>query len=217
VCTTKEPNDDVLAETIEAYGGSVYRGSTDDIIERFYMAMSEYGFDAVLQADGDDILSDTYYMEQTMNLLLDDPSLDIVTCKELPFGIASKSFTSQAMEKVYKHYQTCENDTGFNYFFTKTGLCSEGVVYPAKPDHKMDEVRLTLDYPVDLEVFTKIFEALYVEGEVFNLDGLLGFLRNNPEIVKINANLEQQYWSRFNNKAKLKYKDKDGTIKFIAI
>jgi len=217
VCTTREPGDDFLAETIEAYGGSVYRGSTDDIIERFYMAMSEYGFDAVLQADGDDILSDTYYMEQTMNLLLDDPSLDIVTCRELPFGIASKSFTRQAMEKVYQHYQTCENDTGFNYFFTKTGLCSEGVVYPAKPDHKMGEVRLTLDYQVDFDVFTKIFEALYVEGEVFSLDELLRFLRNNPEIVKMNGNLDQQYWSRFKNKARLKYKDMYGAVKSIEI
>lgn len=217
VCTTREESDDPLVEIVRSYGAGIFRGSTNDIIRRFYDAMNEYGFDAVIQVDGDDILCDTMYMDLTMERLLSDSSLGIVTCEKLPLGIASKSFTRLAMEKVYQHYQSENNDTGFIYFFTKAGLCKKDVVYPIKPEHILDEARLTLDYPEDLELLTRIFETLYQEGELFSLDDVVGFLRKNPELMEINSNLNEEYWQRTKDKAKLEYKDAEGMIKAIEV
>ncbi len=73
VCTTQEPSDDRLAEAVRAYGVSVFRGSTNDIIQRFHDAMEAFDFDAVIQVDGDDPLSDNLYMDLTMDKLLGDP------------------------------------------------------------------------------------------------------------------------------------------------
>jgi spore coat polysaccharide biosynthesis protein SpsF len=217
VCTTREKSDDRLVEIVKGYGASVFRGSTNDIIKRFYDAIKEYNFDTVIQVDGDDILCDTLYMDLTIDRLLSDPSLDIVTCERLPLGIASKSFTRQAMEKVYQHYQSENNDTGFIYFFTKTGLCKKDVVYPVKREHVLDEARLTLDYPKDMELFTKIFEALYKEGVLFTLDNVVEFLRGNRSLMKINSDITEEYWQRTREKAKLQYKDIDNTVKSIKI
>ncbi|MEW5767131.1 MAG: hypothetical protein AB1797_05820 [bacterium] len=217
VCTTREESDDPLVEIVQAYGAGIFRGSTNDIIQRFYDAMNEYDFEAVIQVDGDDILCDTMYMDLTMERLLSDSSLGIVTCEKLPLGIASKSFTRLAMERVYQHYQSENNDTGFIYFFTKAGLCKNEVVYPIKPEHILDEARLTLDYPEDLELFTRIFEALYQEGKVFNLDEVVGFLRKNSELMEINSHLNEEYWQRTKDKAKLEYKDAEGMIKAIEV
>src|SRR5690606_12654337 len=63
VCTTTDPSDDPLQDAVEREGCSIFRGSVDDIILRFGDAMSHYGFDAVIQADGDDPLSATEYMD----------------------------------------------------------------------------------------------------------------------------------------------------------
>lgn len=217
VCTTKESSDDLLVEIVEGYGAGVFRGSTDDIIKRFYDAINEYDFDAVIQVDGDDILCETQYMDMTMDKLLSDSSLGIVTCEKLPLGIASKSFVRPAMENIYRHYKSGNNDTGFIYFFTKTNLCKQDVIRPVKADHILDKARLTLDYPEDLELFTKIFEALYQEGKVFNLDKVLDFLRKNPELMKINSNLNEEYWQRTKDKVKLEYKDSNGEFNTIRV
>lgn len=213
VCTTHESSDDALVESVERYGCKVFRGSTDDIIKRFHDAIAFYGFEAVIQVDGDDPLCDTQYMDLTMEKLLSDSSLDIVTCEGLPLGIASKSFTRNAMERVYGYYKTEKNDTGFIYFFTKTGLCKQAMVMPMNSEHVLDDARLTLDYQVDFELFRNIFEALYQRGKTFGLSEVVKYLLENADVMRINSGLDEEYWGRMQEKAQLTYEDTDGTVR----
>lgn len=216
VCTTQEKSDDSLMQTVKEYGCSAFRGSTDDIIKRFYDAIEYHDFDAVIQVDGDDVLCDTRYMDLTMDKLIGEPKLDIVMCEGLPLGIASKSFTRKAIERVYERYQTQKNDTGFTYFFTKTGLCEQGIIHPQSQDHILDEARLTLDYKEDLEVFTDIFNSLYREGEVFGLAEVIKFLREHPEVAQKNLHLNKEFWHRTKEKARLAYKNSKGLVQMIS-
>jgi spore coat polysaccharide biosynthesis protein SpsF len=217
VCTTEDTSDDPLVEAAMKYGASVFRGSTDDIIRRFHDAIAHFGFDAVIQADGDDPLTDTFYMDRTMEKLLSDRSLGIVTCEKLPLGVASKSFTRAAMEAVFKHYNSGQNDTGFIYFFTKTGLCKMAIVSPASPAHIHDEIRLTLDYEEDLALFRRIFEAFYREGQIFALEDVVALARKQPGLLAINGNLNEEYWQRTRDKAKLEYRDAGGQVRSIPV
>ena len=217
VCTTREKSDDPLVKIVQEYGASVFRGSTDDIIKRFYDAILEFGFDAVIQVDGDDPLCDPQYMDLTMDRLMSDPTLGIVTCEGLPLGIASKSFTKQAMVDVYRHYKTDRNDTGFIYFFTKTNLCKQDVVRPENNKHSMPEARLTLDYPEDFDFFNKVFTSLFEKDKIFHIDEVLDLLREKPELLAINSGLNQKYWERTKEKANLEYVDSEKHIKKIPL
>jgi spore coat polysaccharide biosynthesis protein SpsF len=211
VCTTTAASDDPLADAVEAYGCSVFRGDIDDIIRRFADAMAAHKLSAVVQVDGDDPLSATEYMDLTMDRLLAEPDLDIVTSEGLPLGCNVKSFTRKAMDKVAAAYQTRQNDTGFIYFFTKSGLTKHVTIQPTSPTHRHDTARLTLDYPVDLEFFTRIFEALYRPGEIFGLPETVAFLRDNPELIDINRDVEAEYWRRTVEKSKLSFIGADGS------
>ena len=71
VCTTHHSSDDVLVEAVTRYGCSIFRGDEDDIIKRFYDANKKFGFDYMIQADGDDPLSATEYMDKTYALQRD--------------------------------------------------------------------------------------------------------------------------------------------------
>ena len=217
VCTTTDASDDPLVAAVETYGASVFRGSVDDIIDRFHAAIRHFGFDAVIQADGDDPLSATEYMDLTMDRLLGDRDLGIVYAEGLPLGTATKSFTRQAMETVARIYKTTQNDTGFIFFFTKTGWVKVGTVKPTSPDHVLAEARLTLDYEEDFEVFRRIFEALYKPGAVFGLAEVVRFLRAHPDIAKINLSLDEGYWQRTREKAQLEYVDDRGTLRKIGV
>jgi len=212
VCTTTEASDDVLVPAIEGYGCSVFRGSVDDLIRRFADAIAAHSFDAVIQADGDDPLSATEYMDRTMDRLRADPTLDIVSATGLPLGINTKSFTRAGMDKVIAAYRTQNNDTGFMHFFTKTGLCKHEEIGPVGPEHVHDTARLTLDYDVDLEMFRRIFEALYRPGKVFSLTELVQFLNDHPEIVDINRHVSAEYWRRTAEKLHLEYVASDGKL-----
>ena len=216
VCTTQDDADTRLAESVELYGCSVFRGERDDIIKRFADAMEHFNFDYVMQVDGDDPLTDTEYMDRTLDELLAEPSHGIVVSEGLPLGINSKSFSRAAMRVVLSRYRTVKNDTGFIYFFTKSGLFKKGIVRPARPEHVLDNARLTLDYAEDFMVFERIFEALYRPGKVFGLDEFIPFLKANPEVMDINSQLDEEYWTRTNDQAKLEFEKEDGTREWIA-
>lgn len=217
VTTTEDASDDPLVAAVEAYGCSVFRGARDDIIKRFHDAIAHHGFDAVIQVDGDDPLTETRFMDRTMKRLLSDPSLGIVWSEGLPLGVNCKSFTAAAMRKVIAHYKSDQNDTGFIYFFTKTGLVKTAIERADDPADRHDSLRLTLDYAVDFELFRHVIEALYQPGETFDIRAAIGWLRAHPDIAALNANLDEAYWTNTRAKANLEFTDAGGALRKIAV
>jgi spore coat polysaccharide biosynthesis protein SpsF (cytidylyltransferase family) len=218
VCTTTDPSDDPLRAVVEDYGASLFRGATHDIVRRFADAMDAFGFDAVLQVNGDNPLSATEYMDATMERLLADSETDIVSVSGLPLGTAVYSFRHAAMQKVLSAYTPGQNDTGFIYFFTKSGLCQHAVLdCTDHPRHHHPNARLTLDYPVDLELFRHVFGALYRPGAVFSLADVVAFLYAHPELTEMNLAVDQKYWQRTADKAHLEYRDPAGTLRKVVL
>lgn len=206
LCTTTENKDDPLESIAESVGAQVFRGSRDDIIDRFKSAVAEFGFDAVIQADGDDPCSDTTYMDLCMDRLLAEPELGIVLTEGLPLGLGSKAFRASALATVWNNHLTQQNDTGFIYYFTRTGLCRTACIKPLKPEHVHDKARLTLDYPEDLAFFEALFQELYEEGTVFGIEEIVSLLQRRPELVEINSMVDEEYWKRTHRLAQLEYR-----------
>ncbi len=217
VCTTNDNSDDALVEAIEDYGCSVFRGDENDIIKRFRDAMESFQLDYVVQADGDDPLSATEYMDITMEELLANSDIDIVTVDGLPLGCATKSFSKTAVDKVFASYVTKENDTGFIYFFTKTDICNHHVVQCKDPRHQHSKARLTLDYNEDLDLFNKIFEGVKSDCGLPSLAEIVSYLKSREELCEINGFLEKTYNQRTLQKAKLKYQSASGVSKSIDV
>lgn len=217
ICTTRNHTDDPLVQAAKIYGCSVFRGAQDDIIARFAEAMDAFDLDYVVQADGDDPLSATEYMDLTMETILENPKTDIVTVDGLPLGCATKSFSKAAMKKVVGIYSTKKNDTGFIYYFTKTGMCKHKIITCDDPAHMHSTARLTLDYQEDFALFYAIFKACYEPGKTFDLKTALKFLKNNPKLIELNSMFEEEYWERTRKKAVLNFKSKTGKTDSITV
>ena len=52
--------------------------------------------------------------------------------------------------------------------------------------------RITMDTPEDFEVITKVYEALYEEGNEFTLAQILDYLKTHPEVASINSEIQQK-------------------------
>ena len=60
------------------------------------------------------------------------------------------------------------------------------------PRVRWPELRLTVDTPEDFELIQRIFEALYVPGEIFSLADIVDLCKARPDLVAINANVRQK-------------------------
>jgi spore coat polysaccharide biosynthesis protein SpsF len=211
LCTTTDKSDDPLIPIAESVGARVFRGSRDDIIDRFNSAVAEFGFDAVIEADGDDLCSDTMYMDLCMDRLLAEPELGIVLTEDLPLGLGSKAIRASAIRAVWNNHITQQNDTGFMYYFTRTGLCRTARIKPLRPEHRHLKARLTLDYPEDLAFFEAVFMELHQERTLFGIDEIVSLLNRRPELLEINSVVDEEYWKRTHQLAQLEYR-MDGKI-----
>ena len=211
VCTTEDSTDDPLVPVVEAIGARVFRGSRDDIIDRFDSAVTAYGFDAVIQADGDDPFTDTGYMDRCMDHLLANPAVDVVMSEGLPLGLNSKAIRASAISRVRAHRITEKNDHGFILLFTATGLCAVETIGPESADHVHDHARVTLDYDDDLAFFRALYDAAQVPNRIFGVAEIVATLRSRPDLLAINAHLNQEYWERTDALVRLQYQ-RDGVV-----
>ena len=211
VCTTMESVDDDLVSAVAEAGGQLFRGSRDDLVDRLASACEAFELDIALQVDGDDPLVDPAYMDRAIEALLSDPKADVAVVDGLPLGISSKAIRRRAFDTVRAAYRTRSNDTGFGYFFTRTGLCNvTHVIAPITDGHA--EARLTLDYPEDLEFFRTVISALHRHGSPIHLHEILTLLREHPQLVKINGWRSKEYWERTVALATLEFEDRDGQV-----
>ena len=215
VCTTDLAEDSQIVDVAKSNGVASVRGDPNDIVARFQLAMNEFSdLDLVVQVNGDNPLTEPDYMDAAIQLILDRKA-DSVTCDGLPIGIGCSAFSRDALERVSAAYRTESNDTGFIYYFSRSGLCHHVTQEPLKAAHVLPEARLTLDYPEDRHLLEEIFNALYRPGEVFHLDEALDFLRQNPELLLTNNHLTATYMERTRSKVRLEFEDGYGVIQTI--
>jgi spore coat polysaccharide biosynthesis protein SpsF len=192
LCTPQATVNDDLAAAAEREGVRIFRGSEHDIIDRYYRAAESFGFDAVVQVDGDDPGADPGYMTLCITELLGDESLDVVVVKGLPIGVASKAIRFEALRRVWESHVPSDNSTGYSLYLTSSELCIAKALEPISGDHVHEQARLTLDHPEDLAFFEAIFEELYQPGRIFGIREIVALLRRRPELVEINSRLTEE-------------------------
>ncbi len=196
LCTTEDSTDDELAAVAASVGASVFRGDRDDLVRRLADAVAAHGLEVVVEADGDDPFIDIGYVDRAVELLLHHSDVDVVVAPELPLGLAAKVVRGSAFERVRASYRTTSNDTGFMYFFTRSGLCKVEALPPGRPEHLRPEIRLTLDYEEDLELMRTVFNRLGGASRVFGVDEIVTLFEESPALLEVNSHLNEEYWDR---------------------
>ena len=191
VCTTQEAQDDELAAAGAACGAEVFRGSTEDILDRWLGAARAFGLDLIVTCDGDDLLVDPLYIDRIVEAF-EETGADYINVEGLPFGTAPTGIATEGLTRVVAA-KTQTNTEGQGRFFEDERLVRRmTLTAPASVRH--DEARMTLDYPEDLAFFQAVIEAV---DEPHALEDVVALLRARPDIVAINAGRQAEYWERF--------------------
>lgn len=204
LCTTTEKTDDRLVDIAHNNDIECFRGDTNDILARYYAAAVRFDIDYIVNVDGDDILCEPAYISK-MAEVLESGEYDYVYIEGLPIGFYPVGIKTAALKKVCE-IKDDENTEGWGRYFLKTGLFSLFRI-DAPEKHKMNDLRLTLDYEQDYELISGIIKLLDGKKPFF-IDDILDLLRNQPELIKVNDAVKQIYWKNFNAKySDVKLKD----------
>lgn len=193
VATSVAKTDDPLEEFCNKYGVPCYRGSEDNVLQRFYEAAKHYGFDTIVRITSDCPLIDPK-VTSSIIAAYETSDCDMVTNggadpsnRTFPRGMDVSVFSFAALEEANKRAETKsqkEHVTPYLYEYKKV------LFFKQKEDQS--QYRLTLDTAQDLELIEKIYAELYEEGKLFYLEDIISLLKRRPELVRINQHIKQK-------------------------
>jgi len=185
LCTTTRPTDDALVAIAEQEGIQFTRGSTEDKLMRWLQAAIEHDVDLIATADGDDPFCSPTLIDSAFTQLEDCDTLDFVRAPE---GLVCGGFTyalrTKALEKVCRIKGSEDTEMMWPYF-EDTGLFSGVDLSPIPPALLDDRLRLTVDYPEDMDL-ARVLASYGQLSKDDSLENLVGYVEMHPALREIN-------------------------------
>ncbi len=189
VATSDQPSDDPLALLCEDQAILCYRGSLDDVLDRFYQAHRLYQADHIIRLTGDCPLADPEVIDlviaEHVNSKADYTSNTLEP--SYPDGLDVEVFKSEALERAWAEAQLCsEREHVTPYIIKNSDLFMH---HKVQNPTDLSGLRWTVDNPEDFDFVTKVYESLYPNNVNFDMQDVLDLLGSKPELVTINAHL----------------------------
>jgi spore coat polysaccharide biosynthesis protein SpsF len=212
VATTTDPSDDAIQRLCAERDYNCYRGSLQDVLDRYTQAAREYGAQTIVRLTADCPLLDPGVLDLTVQALEGHDfaanRLPPPWRRSLPIGLDVEVVTLAALERAWfeageryqrEHvlpylYEGVEFDplpapTGVEGFFTLQGATPRGFKI-AQLHHTpyYGALRWTVDTPADLEMVRQVHTHLDNPLDFTWRDVLAAFERH-PELAEINAQI----------------------------
>jgi len=103
IATSDLEQDDILESFCKVNNISCFRGSEENVLERYYLCAKENNFEYIVRLTGDNPFIDIEELDNLIALHIDTESDYSRSFAVLPKGIGSEIFTFDALEKSYLH------------------------------------------------------------------------------------------------------------------
>jgi spore coat polysaccharide biosynthesis protein SpsF len=206
LCTSTNPEDEILLETAEREGVHAFAGPRDDVLLRLTQAADKFDFDYIIAPAGDNPLTDPEHIDVLAQTMIEKEYDYADGVNVLPIGLFAKAVKTSALHKACEIKAEVDTEAWMQYFIGTKGIFTTGK-HDILPWVFDKEFRLTVDTLDDFKLMEVIFNELYVPGQVFSNQTVLEYLDKNPDIAHINSEILQLGKSNFPFSVKSEYSD----------
>jgi spore coat polysaccharide biosynthesis protein SpsF len=187
VATTTELADDVLAGWCLANEVSVYRGSVDDVLDRFWQCAQQHPAEFIVRITADDPLKDPEVIAKALDLCASSHEVDYVSNTlqpSYPEGLDIEVVRFRTLERAAREATLPSEREHVTPYVWKHPDRFVLRGFSMKPD--LSHWRWTVDKPADLELVRRIF-AHFSDQPLVGHQAVIAWLNENPELLAINA------------------------------
>jgi spore coat polysaccharide biosynthesis protein SpsF len=189
VATTTNPLDDPIANLCGQLGIPVYRGSEEDVLDRFYQCASALQAGVVVRLTADDPFKDPQVIDHAVGLLKTGhyDYCSNTLRPSFPEGIDVEVFTFEALARAHAAAALpSEREHVTPYIWKHPDLFKLHNFVHAQ---NLSGMRWTIDYESDLQFAREVYRRLYTAERVFLMDDILALLRREPDLGQINTGI----------------------------
>lgn len=191
VATSILKPDNAIEDWCKSNDVSCFRGSEDDVLDRYYECAKQYNADYILRVTADCPFVDYELADKMIKAMIDDPSDILVYEGKLPRGLAVEVISYKALEKINYGGKEPRHREHVTYYAYEYNDFFKKVSYKIPEQLNQPHLRITLDTQEDYRVCKAIAEEFENNVTVSSLD-VINFLLSSPHVVEINAHVEQK-------------------------
>ena len=191
VATTVKKEDLQIVKLCAKLGISVFCGSEDDVLDRYYQAARLFKAEHIVRITSDCPLIDPKIIDDVIDLYFKE-NTDYATNtmpETFPDGEDVEVFSFNALKIAWENAKlSSEREHITPYIRSNPDIFK---IANLKYEYNLNDKRWTLDEPKDFEFIKIIYKNLYSEDSLFGMKKILDFLKKYPEIEKINKNIKR--------------------------
>lgn len=192
VATTVSEKDDKIEEWCKENNVHCFRGSEENVLNRYYSASEAFPSDYVVRITADDPFKEPKVIDAVITKLIEE-GYDHVTNNlppSFPEGLDCEAFKKSALDRSEKEAETAfEREHVTQYIYHHPEIFKIGNV--SNPEN-LSYLRWTIDKDVDFEMVKAVYAHRNPANKgILLMDEILEILKANPEIEKINSEVER--------------------------
>ena len=204
VATSDHASDDVLEGLLRKEGVSVFRGSLEDVLDRFYQASIVYRADHIVRLTADCPLIDPGVVDQVVAVHLQEANdyTSNVMPPTFPDGLDVEILSGAILQQIWQEADLPSQREHVTLFIRQQA--EHFKLGRVKAPSDFSAMRWTVDEKADLAFVETVYERLYSDNPYFGFAEVVDLMTQEPSLAKLN----DQYQRNEGLIASLK-KDKD--------
>ena len=192
LATTTDAKDDLLVDHCQKTGISVFRGSPDDVLDRYYQAAKQESADIVMRVTGDCPFLDPVESGKVLRLFLDDGQCDYASNVDPPFlpdGLDTEVISFAALQRAWQMARDISDREHVTLFIRRHPdiFCLKSL----KGQLDLSLHRWTLDEERDYDFLNAVAVRLEEKGKFGCLNEILELLAADPGLLEINRDIRR--------------------------
>ncbi len=198
IATTTSERDTVLAKEVARIEGvGFFRGSEEDVLDRYYRAAQKVGAEVIVRITADCPLIDPVIIDAMIGSYLKKSaganSVDYLSntlMRTFPRGLDTEVFPFAILERAFNEArEEYQREHVTPYIWQNPEIFT---LECFKNEEDLSFHRWTVDEKEDLRLVREIYKELYQEGRCFLLNEVVDLFRRQPQLLEINAHIRQK-------------------------
>jgi len=192
--TSKDKKDDAIEEACKEFNFNFFRGSLNNVLERYIKAAEFHNVSNILRIGGDDPLVDTNACKILINEHKKTNADFLYTGHKNGWPLGC--FTELISVKALLEIQDLTSDPLYlehiiPWFYHNKDKYN---IIPINAPKELNRPSyfFTVDFPEDIKLINMIFKKLSNYGDYFSFNEVIKLCDSNPEILEINKHLHEE-------------------------
>tara|TARA_B100000214_G_C23893266_1_gene592845 strand:+ start:326 stop:1108 length:783 start_codon:yes stop_codon:yes gene_type:complete len=206
IATSNSKSDDLIYEMSKENGFICYRGSQNDVLDRFYNAAKENNADYIIRVTGDCPLIDSNIIKKLISHFFENRFdhcgvacgagvANKIQTNKYPDGLDAEIFSFDVLKNAQVNANTASEREHVTPYIWKNKNFHTGALFPSLKD--FSQYRLTVDNMEDFQFIKWIYDNLYPDNNNFRLDEIINLIEKNKKIIPNSHLIGQEGYDEF--------------------